>query len=528
MKARCSSAQRLTLLAALAVTSSCNNFQVEPIPVQVTLSGEFCTENSTSFGVPIRILLVIDTSKSMEINDPADNRASAAAELISNFSGDEKVSFGFVGFDTEATRSAEAFTRDPEVIATALSDLRKKEGFTNYIGALEEAKSLILSDIEQTRDEFEATQRTGASARLKRPWYFVVFLSDGVPRMPGGTLQEANDILWRVEDLVKQAKAYTTIVSGITLHTAFLGASDDAQRPDAVALLSRMAQIGGGSFSDFESGDQIDFTLFNFEVTRQFDIKQFVVYNTSAVLGSSTVDADTDHDGLIDELEISQYHSDPFSADTDQDGCRDGFEVSILASDPTAAGDCACLAAENVDTDGDGLSDCEERSVGYDPAKFDTDGDLFPDGLELRAGTNAADVADVVEDLDFDGVESGEEIRRGTRPNTDDTPLLQEKYGYRYALRRTAGRNGSRYCYQYQVANVSLAPTEAMPSQAGGTNVLNIEFIESPEDAPDEVFYLRRVVVPLSREDFRNVDGTQPVVAVEDEFVKVSTQESSN
>lgn len=50
----------------------------------------------------------------------------------------------------------------------------------------------------------------------------------------------------------------------------------------------------------------------------------------------------------------------------------------------------ASLTAE-IDTDGDGLSDEEERQRGLDPSSPDTDGDGYPDGLEVILGSDPLD-----------------------------------------------------------------------------------------------------------------------------------------
>jgi hypothetical protein len=43
-------------------------------------------------------------------------------------------------------------------------------------------------------------------------------------------------------------------------------------------------------------------------------------------LGTSDYEFDTDHDGLTDELEINVLHTDPAKKDTDGDGFGDGVE----------------------------------------------------------------------------------------------------------------------------------------------------------------------------------------------------------
>ncbi|MFA5029695.1 MAG: hypothetical protein WC518_02995 [Patescibacteria group bacterium] len=66
---------------------------------------------------------------------------------------------------------------------------------------------------------------------------------------------------------------------------------------------------------------------------------------------------DSDGDGLSDDEE-KQLGTDPNKIDTDSDGLIDRAEVSIYKTDPL-----------NKDTDGDGFSDGSEVINGYDPLK---------------------------------------------------------------------------------------------------------------------------------------------------------------
>lgn len=66
---------------------------------------------------------------------------------------------------------------------------------------------------------------------------------------------------------------------------------------------------------------------------------------------------------------------------------------------------------EPVDTDGDGLSDDEEVSLGTDPTSVDTDADGVQDGGEINAGTDP-----LAPDTDGDGFSDKEELDRGSDP----------------------------------------------------------------------------------------------------------------
>ena len=68
--------------------------------------------------------------------------------------------------------------------------------------------------------------------------------------------------------------------------------------------------------------------------------------------------------------------------------------------------------AENVDADGDGLSDAQEAELGTDPANPDTDGDGLFDGAEVTAATDPA-----LADSDGDGFGDNAEVVNGSDPN---------------------------------------------------------------------------------------------------------------
>jgi outer membrane protein OmpA-like peptidoglycan-associated protein len=125
--------------------------------------------------------------------------------------------------------------------------------------------------------------------------------------------------------------------------------------------------------------------------------------NNDAVLGiflgaSYTIiptDDDADGDGLL-RSEEKRLGTDPNKADTDGDGLNDGDEVKKYHTNPL-----------KFDTDGDGLSDGDEvLKYKTDPMKFDTDGDGLSDGDEiLKYNTDPLKV-----DTDGDGLSDGDEV----------------------------------------------------------------------------------------------------------------------
>jgi outer membrane protein OmpA-like peptidoglycan-associated protein len=116
---------------------------------------------------------------------------------------------------------------------------------------------------------------------------------------------------------------------------------------------------------------------------------------------------DSDGDGLTDEQE-RKYGTDPNNPDTDGDGLKDGEEVFKYHTDPL-----------NPDTDGDGIPDGNEVfKFKTDPLKADTDDDGLTDGEEiLKYNTDPLRA-----DTDGDGLTDGDEVKKyHTNPLKADT-----------------------------------------------------------------------------------------------------------
>jgi len=126
-----------------------------------------------------------------------------------------------------------------------------------------------------------------------------------------------------------------------------------------------------------------------------------------AYVASSTCNLDMDSDGLTECEEIT-LGSAPEIADTDGDGLMDGEEVNLHKT-----------ALLKADTDADGLMDGEEvKTVKTDPNKADTDGDGLNDGFEVK--THKTDP--LIVDTDKDGLKDGQEVSEyKTDPLNADT-----------------------------------------------------------------------------------------------------------
>ncbi len=87
--------------------------------------------------------------------------------------------------------------------------------------------------------------------------------------------------------------------------------------------------------------------------------------------GITDLDEDIDQDRLSNSIEL-EYNTFIMADDSDEDGLQDGFEVNHFNTSPTL-----------YDTDSDGLSDGDEHALGTDPNNSDSDNDGIIDSEEI-------------------------------------------------------------------------------------------------------------------------------------------------
>jgi outer membrane protein OmpA-like peptidoglycan-associated protein len=140
---------------------------------------------------------------------------------------------------------------------------------------------------------------------------------------------------------------------------------------------------------------------------------------------------DSDVDGLSDYAETQVQHTNPRRRDTDGGGRGDGEEVVIDGTDPLEISD------DQLDSDGDGLTNQREAELGTNPFSVDSDGDLLSDAEEDANGDGRyqsdsnengvfePDLGDETDptnaDTDGDGLSDGLEGLFDTDPFSDDT-----------------------------------------------------------------------------------------------------------
>ena len=498
----------LLAFAMISTALSCTDSHLEllpppppPIPDnKIQITGSLCTQNPEELVFPIRVVFLVDCSESMAVTDPPDpetgetGRTRAVREAIEallNSGGDVKVSV--VRFSSEAQPltanmdDAEApsyFSGDLDQILANLPKLNQTDRTTNYIQALSEAYAEMRFELIHAEQESLALSS-----------YQVVLVSDGIPDVDSGDamVNSTDNVLESVEAIMALGRLFHTNRVGV--NTALLSSKNVLVDEVAEELLSRMAETGEGTFRSFASGGELNFLDLDLTaMKRMFNLKTLTAENINAQPYLADVLPDSDGDGVDDLTEIKSG-SNPFLADSDGDGCRDGVEYRFRRSgmDPTDPDDCDCYVpdycfdededsvcdngctdADNDglcdcidedadgrcdnsnyhDNDGDGLFDCEEIYTGTNRNGPDSDGDGLVDFLEFRFGTNP-DVADSEEDLDWDVVTNGEEVRTATDP-LNKVNTGRSAQAYRYHVEEIDGTQ-KQTCYAFSISNITVS-----------------------------------------------------------------------
>jgi hypothetical protein len=498
----------------------------------VTVNGQFCTDSTDNVIRPVKVAFVIDISGSMKVDDPFNLRGKRIMDLIQEIYANGDPEF-YVGIMRFAGSQTDWLTYSNEGATTAglttgferVQDIGGGPGAAEYdrIGnivlaglgidggvgdadatdfekPLADVYSKIEADIHQVR-----TQQQQDVIRVL-PIYQVIFITDGLPTF--------RDTIPRVLEKCKAIRGLRVEAGDVKLNTVFVfepiqqpdpfcdptaptpdGGSPCAitQVNDAQSLLKQMAILGGGEFRNIQNGEDINFLSFQLgAVKRRYVLGRLVVYNLNALRRSPLVGgADTDYDGLSDDDEIARG-TDPLNPDTDGDGYSDGVEVyyqehSALpdggaAFNPLVPDRGCANALKGVDSDGDGLTDCDEDLLGSSAGSVDSDNDGIPDIIEWLGGTQVAS-PDALDDPDSDGLSNELELRMHTDPTVYDVNDIAD-VAYRYKIVEDEVRPDGSTCYSFETDNISLEPT--LDYGGGpGLNLILISYSVVPADNPD-------------------------------------------
>ncbi len=497
---------------ALTALASCTRVDwvplegaVEPYaPPTMTVSGRLCASAPEEVEYPLRVLFVVDGSESMEVSDPPDpstglrGRQVAVREawerLLAQSRASGEVRVGLLRFSAQAqplTQSDEdgdgvpdsLFTSDPRALEVATDKLSFTDRTTNYLNALDAAYVALRA---------EALRASGEA--LGRSRFVVIFISDGLPSDGASGAQGAlrEQVLSKIADLRRLESLFG--VGEVQLHTLFvstpLGLALDEE---AQGLLGAMAEEGGGTYRSAPSGERLSFLHISLaslrrlyslkalvplslhltqrdaqrpaEVEPGWDAGRFVDADQDGAPSCGEPLADSDGDGLADLFE-RRVGTDPLLADTDGDLLGDlvEWELRRAGLDPLDPLGAVCDTLD-LDTDHDGLTDCEELFLGSSATRVDSDDDGLPDLVEVRLGLSPQQ-PEGAGDLDWDGTESAVEALSGFDPLCDDA-AVRSRVGYARALEEREALEEGRPCYEFTLRGVPLAAPLAPEGEAG-------------------------------------------------------------
>jgi hypothetical protein len=219
-------------------------------------------------------------------------------------------------------------------------------------------------------------------------------------------------------------------------------------------------------------------------LTRALSVKRFFAFNRNVRARAGQMLVDSDGDGIPDVDEVT-LGLDPKNPDTDGDGLMDGVELrmGLDPKTPNVFTDCN----PTVDSDGDRLNDCEERVLGTDSCVGDTDGDGIPDLVEVLSGTDPL-VPEDLQDDDRDGITNVDELMAHTDPESADLSFGQDR-SYGYSLVPAKPTEDGRACFTFDADNISLMqtlqrPNAPYPDVPAGTNDVYLYLEAGRDDDP--------------------------------------------
>ena len=437
---------RLLFMAPFAVwwaaSTSCTEAQLyspgyQPNQASLTgVEGDLCTDDPTNGVFPLKIAVVVDGGLAGQLDD----RVAALNALVKQYSG-STIEFDIIVMGQASQSLTHGFTNDAASLQTAIENV----GATvSPLRDYEAGMLAVTTDIE--------SDALGTSpGRRSRTHDALLFAAQGPPtpdlpslwcgsnQLTPGTAActMGFDSNFCPNDMPApkdcELELYTTLVTEISTFLQANGALDFIGQfyqvgvdPRADALLSAMTLAAKGAFAQQPVGMLNLLATPLIDPNSIFQLREFVVWNSNAILRDGVPQADSDGDGLTDDEE-GKIGTDPTNPDTDGDGVGDKIEYALAYPgsefNPLVAGkftQCVNISHPFPDSDGDGLNDCEEAVEGTSAFLQDSDGDGLPDQLEVLRGV-APLVDDRLYDTDADGMLNGLELEQGTDPNVNDT-----------------------------------------------------------------------------------------------------------
>jgi hypothetical protein len=173
----------VAVVAVVGALGGCSERKLVPVEIDqpdvvddlVDVEAEFCTRPVEDVTFPVKLLLVMDTSGSLQFTDQAGLRRPAVQQLMSSLATQNDLQVATIGFGSNINVDPPIDGGDAPLFVPASqwqepSFLGLADVQTNYHGALSAVKTHILLDLLRSDP-----------AEIARTKYVIIFFSDGTP-----------------------------------------------------------------------------------------------------------------------------------------------------------------------------------------------------------------------------------------------------------------------------------------------------------------------------------------------------------
>jgi len=519
--------RRLLALVLAVTTAACTDAGVYtlqgsgvPGPDRTAFEGDVCVPLATGSTFPVKVLFLVEGG-----NTVPNSTVGAIITAIQDAAqrAGTNVLFALAAYHVLAQGLQGSFVDGP----TMLGQLVNYPAF-QQVGPVSMRSALLLAQAILSGD-----MQTSCRGTVNRTRYLVIMIqasadtSCDYPALNAGldtactslptsldcSKCELNEVTGNLKALEQQYGAGQVNIQPLYVFDTPPGPDQSVVDQDTV-----ISTAGGGTTPRTANDQTLDAVLGGISfasVQRELTLKRFFAFNRNALARGGQQYVDSDGDGLSDEEEKA-IGTDPLNPDTDGDHLNDGLEraagLDPLTPDISGPGvpvNCNYAA----DDDADFLNNCEERVIGTDPCIADTDGDGLSDFVELMSQTNPL-VPEDLTDTDRDGVSNADEVMAHTDPLSNDAQYRADR-GYVVQVSDAAPTVDGRACYHVRATNISLVATQARPDPLGniippGTNDIVLYFQAGRTNDPHGVGIAETFEqrVQFSPPDNKNPPGT--------------------
>jgi hypothetical protein len=493
-----------------------------PGPDRTAFEGDVCVPLATGDTFPVKVLFMVEGG-----NTVPNSTVAAIVTSIQDAAqrAGTNVKFALAAYHVTAQGLQGTFVDGQTMLGQLLNyPAFQQVGPVSMRSALQLAQAILSGDMQ-----------TSCRGTVNRTRYLIVMIQTSAdtscdyPALNAGldsactvlptsldcSKCELTEVTGNIKALEQQYGAGQVTVQPVYIFDNPPGPDQSVVDQDAVISTS-----GGGTTPRTANEQTLDAVLGGISfasVQRELTIKRFFAFNRNALARGGQQWVDSDGDGLSDEEEKA-IGTDPLNPDTDGDGLSDGVE-RYAGTDPFKDDISGIIQCNKfLDDDADLLNECEERVIGTDPCVADTDGDGLSDFVEVMSETNPL-VPEDLTDTDRDGVSNADEVTGHTDPLANDVQYRADR-GYVVQISDADPTPDGRACYHVRATNISLVATQARPDALGniipaGTNDIILYFQAGRSNDPHgvgiaETFEQRVLFTPPGTKDPAGTIGISP------------------